>query len=531
MIYGLKLLLPVLALWVLSLFVLRSLFRGILDGKDFKTTFNVVLLFTVVAFLSIKSGLFLVCAAAAVLIAQAWFGGDVKAKVATFWMAAILFPPLSSNLGGVGGIGYVFTIDHFGIASLMLLLPAAFSVISSKERSGKPPYFLDVLVCAYPVFRIILQVPSVAMTSTVRSGLEVVLDLILPYYVMTRGLRDLNALRFVLRRVLVACMFAAAIAFLEAAARKNIYSDLQWVYGVSWSLTHTLMRNGMNRVQAMTSQPIVFATQILFTLGLWVAMAQRARRFASIVGTLLLLGALVLTWSRGPWIGALVFGACMLVLPRTKPWVFGGILVVLVMAGAIAKSAGMDESVMAALKDVFGSSQDDAGSIQYRSQLLDSAIALIHQSPWTGVPNYAAQMQDLKQGEGIIDVVNTYVSVALSTGMVGLVLFLAPFLLVLFRMLKDLSINQAEEHAERRRLLQAFTALMVACLVTIFTTSIFERLPFLLLFLIVVPTIRMSIAPSTVEIDIDVDPTRQRRTPGNRFGLNTDEHANALPQS
>lgn len=530
MIYGLKLLLPVLALWVLSLFVLRSLFRGILDGKDFKTAFNVVLLFTVVEFLSIKPGLFLVCAAVAVLVAQSWLGGDVKAKIATFWMAAILFPPLRSDLGGIGGIGYLLTIDHFRVACLMLLLPAAFALMFSKDRPRKASYLLDILVCVYPFFKIILLVRGVSMTSTVRSVIEVGLDLILPYYVMTRGLRDLESLRFVLRRVLLACMFAAAVAFLEAALRKNIYSDLQWVYGVTWSLTHTLMRGGLNRVQAMTPQPILFATQILFTLGLWVAMALRARKAASIAGTLLLLGALVLTWSRGPWIGALVFGLCMFILPRTKPWIFGGMLVVLVIAGAMAKSAGMDESVLMALKDVFGSSQDDAGSIQYRSQLLDSAIALIKQSPWLGVPNYAAQMQDLRQGEGIIDVVNTYVSVALSAGMVGLVLFLAPFLLVLWRMLKDLSINGGDSNVERRRALRAFVALTVACLVTIFTTSIFERLPFLLLLLITVPAVWMATAPETVESDIGVGRARQRRASGN-FPLSIDEQANVVSQS
>ena len=496
MVYGLKLLLPVLVLWVIALFALRALFGRMVTRKDFDLAFRVVLLFTVVDFLSIKPVLFLAISAGAMLISQSWLGGDVKAKLATFWMAAILFPPLQSALPGLGGIAHVLTLDHFRVASIILLVPAALTIASSKDKRKGPSRTLDVLVLSYPVFRMLLLVPSVSLTSTMRSVIELMFDVALPYYVMTRGLRDLEELRFVLHRLLVACMFAATIAFMEAGLRKNIYADLQWVYGYTWSLTHTLMRGGMNRVQAMTSEPIVYATQILFTMGLWVAMAGTSVRKGVVwLGVIALAGAMFFTWSRGPWLGAVLFVLSLFALARVKPWVFGSLLVVAVVAGVFAKLAGLDESVMAALKGLFGSSQEDAGSIQYRSQLLDTALALIKQSPWLGVPNYAAYMQDLKQGEGIIDIVNTYVSVALNTGVVGLVMFLSPFAYTVQRILKDLAKPESAADLDRVRFLRAFLALIVGSLLTIFTTSIFERLPFLLLLMVVAPALWMSFKP------------------------------------
>jgi O-antigen ligase len=42
-------------------------------------------------------------------------------------------------------------------------------------------------------------------------------------------------------------------------------------------------------------------------------------------------------------------------------------------------------------------------------------------------------MQDLRQGEGIIDIINTYVQVLLDNGFVGLTLFLSFILICLFK--------------------------------------------------------------------------------------------------
>lgn len=497
MLYGIKLLMPVLALLIISIAILRALFRGLMDNRAVFQALKVVALFTVVEFLSYRPVIFVATSAFALVIANIWLGSDIKARLATFWMAVIIFPPLQTALPGVGGLSHVILLDHFRIAAIVLLLPAALQLMFSKTAPRKSSLALDVLVVIYPIFRIALLFGGITLTSSLRSCVELLLDLVLPYYVMTRGIRNEEDLRFVLQNLLVACMFAAAVAYLEAAARLNIYSELQWVYGVTWSLTHTLMRGGMNRVQAMTPQPILYAVQLLFTLGLWVALATaRVRRPALIIGTLLLVGAMVLTWSRGPWIGAIVFGLSFLALKKVKPSIFAALLVVFVICGITVKAMGLDAAVITALKDVFGGSQEDTGTILYRSQLLDSAIALVKQSPFLGVPDYAASMQDLKQGEGIIDIVNTYVSVALGSGLIGLALFLLPYLYMLGRIFKDLSGLESSQDRSRANFLRAFAALIVGCLVTIFTTSIGERIPFLLLFTLCAPALWLSFLPA-----------------------------------
>jgi O-antigen ligase len=67
--------------------------------------------------------------------------------------------------------------------------------------------------------------------------------------------------------------------------------------------------------------------------------------------------------------------------------------------------------------------QPDADFI-YRQRLLDRSLELIQSHPLFGDGLAMQEMEDLRQGQGIIDIVNTYIGVLLFYGLVGLLLFL-----------------------------------------------------------------------------------------------------------
>lgn len=71
----------------------------------------------------------------------------------------------------------------------------------------------------------------------------------------------------------------------------------------------------------------------------------------------------------------------------------------------------------------------DAGNVDYRQRLFDASVLVIRQNPWFGGGNYIGELAALGmvQGEGIVDLVNTYLAVALSQGLVGLGLFVGVF--------------------------------------------------------------------------------------------------------
>jgi hypothetical protein len=70
------------------------------------------------------------------------------------------------------------------------------------------------------------------------------------------------------------------------------------------------------------------------------------------------------------------------------------------------------------------------GSIDYRSQLMDNAWIVIQQNLWLGSIDFlkTPEMEAMRQGEVIIDIVNTYLSLLLAYGVIGFGLFLGFFL-------------------------------------------------------------------------------------------------------
>jgi O-antigen ligase len=89
----------------------------------------------------------------------------------------------------------------------------------------------------------------------------------------------------------------------------------------------------------------------------------------------------------------------------------------------------------------------------------------------------APQLQEMVQGEGIIDIVNSYVGVALAHGLVGLALFAGAFAFAVWQTWTAMRAcrNDAEAHAIGRALL----ACMASVVVMIATVSSIAAIPML----------------------------------------------------
>ena len=85
-------------------------------------------------------------------------------------------------------------------------------------------------------------------------------------------------------------------------------------------------------------------------------------------------------------------------------------------------------------------------------------------------------MQQLIQGEGIIDLVNTYVGIGLTNGLVGVSLFAGTFLVIVVGILKTMRIH-GDKNSESYLLGQVLVAVIVGIMATIFTTSSISIIP------------------------------------------------------
>jgi O-antigen ligase len=117
-------------------------------------------------------------------------------------------------------------------------------------------------------------------------------------------------------------------------------------------------------------------------------------------------------------------------------------------------------------------------NVDYRANLMTNSMIVIQRHPWFGSSNFTAtpEMEAMRQGEGIIDIVNTYLRVALEKGFVGLGLFAGFFALTLigiYRAMRLIPDKESEEHLLGRVLL----ATLVSVLVMIFTVSSITFIP------------------------------------------------------
>jgi H+/Cl- antiporter ClcA len=105
-------------------------------------------------------------------------------------------------------------------------------------------------------------------------------------------------------------------------------------------------------------------------------------------------------------------------------------------------------------------------------QLAETSWQLVLQNPLFGSPNYLAYMEQLRQGQGIIDLVNAYATIALSFGLVGLGLFAAFFGSIILRCLKAAR-PLIELDLEFNLVGVALVATLVATLAMLFTVNLY----------------------------------------------------------
>jgi O-antigen ligase len=117
-------------------------------------------------------------------------------------------------------------------------------------------------------------------------------------------------------------------------------------------------------------------------------------------------------------------------------------------------------------------------NVTYRQRLAEISIEVIMQNPFFGNFDfiYSPALQELKHGEGIIDIVNTYLGIALASGLVGLSLFSGFFIAVAVRIFKGLR-NLADRNDELYLLGQVLLSTLLGILVILLTVSSISVIP------------------------------------------------------
>jgi hypothetical protein len=309
-----------------------------------------------------------------------------------------------------------------------------------------------------------------------RQGFYVMIDALLPYYVLSRTLKHVDAFRQVLAAFLLAAVMLAAFAVFESVRHWNLYSAVIIALDPKMGYGAYLGREGLLRASASTGHAIALGYVMAVAVGFYLYWQDDVRdKLIRRIGWLGLLAGLIVPLSRGPWVGAAVIILMYLAtgraaFKRLMLLALGGVVVlpfVSILPGG--------QRILEFLPFI-GTVEKD--NIDYRGRLIDNALIVSERNPGLGSVDYQTTpgMEAMRQGQGIIDIVNTYSGVALAYGLVGLSLFVGFFFAVLWGIRKAMrSFNDPDE--EMARLGRALFATLTGILVIIFTVSSITIIP------------------------------------------------------
>lgn len=358
-------------------------------------------------------------------------------------------------------------INQGRIYGAALLFPAALQ-LRRRSESSSGLSGIDWLVIIYILWISLISAINVPFTQACKDTVYLLIDTWLPYFVASRSLRGLEQFHRFGASVVVFAAIIGLIGLFESVWHWILYSQLSATLGATLLPYNARGSSDLLRgVATMGSIPLGYTMMIAigFIFLLWPRISSNQSRFALLFA---ILGGLLGSLSRGPWVGVAAVLILVVVLgPGASKRIFYGLF-------------GVGAAFLVLLLSPYGRDILDllpfvgtaeTGNVDYRSRLLTVSIEVFKETPIVGNYQYLKHplMKQMIQGEGIVDVVNTYLQLALPFGGIGLAIFVFIFLTGLRRVWRSRQLNIKNPDIER--LGRTIIATVTGVLVVISTVS------------------------------------------------------------
>lgn len=432
---------------------------------------------------ALRRGLWFVLTVAAFALGDFWMF-SIVALVVLAWarlrdpnppalFLALLFvvPPVGLEIPGFGVLNFLFALNFPRLLALVLLLPLFLRLVRQpRPASGPVPRVADLLFFGYVGVQVLLLSREPSLTSAFRGAFYLFVDMVLPYYVFSRVFTDLEKVRDAMIALVMGGVVLALVAVFEVGRYWLLYASLADAWGSTEQLVY-LGRSGLLRALASAGHAIALGYGMAICLLLYLPVRTRLAFGWQRNALLLVLAAgLGAALSRGPWVGTAI-GVLVYVALGPSP-----VRNVVKLVGAAAFALGAVAMLPAGrfvvdLLPFVGSVE--TGNIDYREQLMENAWKLIWRNPVLGSQDYVERLaaMGMVQGQGIVDIVNSYVQVALHSGLVGVVLFAGVHAFALLAAVQALRMARREGRDEAVELGRGLAAAQVAVIVIIVTVS------------------------------------------------------------
>ena len=449
----------------LGIFVLmRKPFADAIGGRTYGRWRNLWLAYTTLAFFTPNYWGFLLLSGITIY----FLALQEKEKPAVYLLLLTALPTAGLSIPGFAGIARFIDTSPQLVLAAIFLIPALLSTKRMRkiDKSIGAP---DLFFLMWLLLTIAMSVRSPSFTHTLRQAIEAFLSIAPIYYVISRWPRTLGDVRVLLAAFLLPIVVFSALSILEVARNWHFHNSIatSWFGHMPFGYT---MREGYLRASAATLNPIVWGYLCVASGGF--ALALFNEKFLSLykwLGFGLIAGGLLASLSRGPWVGMVVVVGVFVCTGPKKISRLTQLTVGAVIAGATSLATPFGERVIDLLPGIGTAGAD---TISYRQQLLETSWGVILENPFFGSNTFLnnENLQHLRQGQGIIDIVNTYLQIGLSYGFVGLTIFCGFFASVLLA-LRGAMKSAAKYDPTLALYCRGVLASLSGILVTIFTTA------------------------------------------------------------
>ena len=335
--------------------------------------------------------------------------------IAPIYIFTIFTLPLLSVVLHSGGI-YLLSYD----VGISLTLGALAALLKHGDGRHAQSLKWDASVFLLVVLFVLTTGRGSTVTNLGRLLVEQSLQLLGPYYVISRSIRSRDDLESAVYGLVAAGAALSMLAVFEAVHTWPLYRITWSHYGIPLgSGSSVKLRGGLLRSPGPYPEPTSFAfvltVAFLATYIFSDLFKSKGKHLALLA---LMTVGLCAPQSRGAWIGALIGMAAYQTYQRRYA-VLGSQLfyVALGLVGLVATS--LFSPKLNSILNVYG---DLKISKDYRADLLTRGVEEVMKYPVLGrpVPDVMFALRDLTQGEGIVDFVNSYLFVSLIGGLVGL---------------------------------------------------------------------------------------------------------------
>ncbi len=318
---------------------------------------------------------------------------------------------------------------------------------------------VDTCFTLFLVFTIALDFRDVPLTTGVRRGLMTAVYLYLPYWALRRAFQSIDDLDLFMRGYFVIAVVFACFAAVSQLRQWDFMAGPGWFGDYR---TAGLLRIGVTLANGLFG--LLCGTALILML-----TRRRQWQLSTIqfgVIALLLIFAILSSGARSAFFGTALAGLVVLVYR----WITFGRFVLVLGVAVVAYGAILDY-----ILGFDTSGLDDVGTFGYRQQMIQASLLKIAESPFFGDVYFiqSAHFWHLVQGQGIVDIVNVYLQIALEYGLITVAFFVLAYIFALAKAVRysekanSILQDSTASHYDVR-LLFAFT---VAYMFLISTTS------------------------------------------------------------